>query len=401
MLSMLTLTLLAICSLMVIYLIISIHKIQRRDLQQDSTQSLLQNLLKEQRQENQEQRQRFDEHQIHMLKTIQDSLKQGMQDVRQQLEASLNQQSTNLAQRVDKLTTETQSRLKEISTRVDQKLNEGFEKTNATFTNVVKRLTIIDEAQKKITELSGSVMSLQEVLSDKRSRGAFGEVQLISLIRNMMPEQHFALQYELSNQMRVDCMLFLPEPTGNIAVDAKFPLESYRKFSQSDVNPVLRQKAMAQFRVDVRKHIKDIASKYIIPTETADGAVMFIPAEAIFAEIHSSFPELIEDAHQHRVWLVSPTTMMAILTTARAVLKDSATRAQVHIIQEHLMALGKDFERFQERMDKLARHIDQAQEDVEQVHKSSRKISTRFSKIEQVDLQQDETEETAVLLDDS
>lgn len=352
----------------------------------------LQKLLKEQQREQQEQRERFDEHQVKSLKLIQETIALAMNDARQQITGALGQQSETLGKSVDKLTEGMQERLKEISGQVDRRLSEGFEKTTATFTDVIKRLAIIDEAQKKITELSSNVVSLQEILSDKHARGAFGEVQLNALIRNMLPESHFSLQHSLSNGKRADCILFLPEPTGNVVIDAKFPLESYRKINDKALTESERRQAEQQFRQDIRKHIHDIASKYLIPGETAEGAMMFIPAEAIFAEIHAHFPDLVEIAHRARVWLVSPTTAMAILTTARAVLKDAATRKQVHIIQEHLVALGKDFNRFQTRMDNLARHIGQANQDVEQVHKSSQKISQRFTKIEKVELSAPDTE---------
>ncbi|KRT56709.1 DNA recombination protein RmuC, partial [endosymbiont of Ridgeia piscesae] len=176
-------------------------------------------------------------------------------------------------------------------------------------------------------------------------------------------------------------------PTGNVVIDAKFPLESYQRMMDDTQSESERLQAQRQFRQDIRKHIDDIASKYIIEGETSDGAVMFIPAEAVFAEIHAHFPDLVEEAFRRRVWLVSPTTMMAILTTARAVLKDAATREQVHIIQEHLRELSKDFGRFQSRMDKLATHISQAHTDVNNVNISARKITGRFEKIERVELQ--------------
>ncbi|WP_423062386.1 DNA recombination protein RmuC [Candidiatus Paracoxiella cheracis] len=382
-----------------IVLLMKLMVMHDRLKQLDSERDTIQQLIKEQHNEHHEQRQRFDEHQVKSLTIIQDSLSKGMQDVRHQIANTLGQHTEMLGKRVDKLTDETQQRLKEISGQVERRLTEGFEKTTETFTNVMKRLAIIDEAQKKITELSGNVVSLQEVLSDKRSRGAFGEVQLNSLIRNMLPESHFSLQHTLSNSKRVDCMLFLPEPTGNVAIDAKFPLESYQQINNEQLADSARHQAESQFRQDIKKHIRDIADKYIIPGETADGAVMFIPAEAVFAEIHAHYPDLVEAAHKAHVWLVSPTTMMAILTTARAVLKDAATRKQVHIIQEHLVALGKDFERFQKRMDNLARHIDQAHQDVEQVHKSSQKITTRFGKIEKVELGSDDDITTPLLED--
>ncbi len=350
----------------------------------------IQQLFQAQQEHQHQQRERFDEHQLKTLKLLQDSLQKGLTDARSQITDALTQHSNNLTERVEKLTQETSQRLKEISGEVDKQLKAGFEKTTATFGDVMKRLTIIDEAQKKITELSGNVVSLQEVLADRKSRGAFGEVQLNSLIRNILPESNFSLQHTLSNSKRVDCLLLLPEPTGNIAIDAKFPLESYRLLSNKNISDSQRRQAEQQFRLDIRKHIQDIAAKYILPGETADGAVMFIPAEAIFAEIHANYAELVESAHQARVWMVSPTTMMAILTTASAVLKDAATRKQVHIIQEHLVALSKDFSRFQKRMDNLAKHIDQAQQDVEQVHRSSQKITSRFSKIENVELPEEE-----------
>lgn len=356
---------------------------------------LLQNWLHKQDRAQQDRRESFDKHQMDSLKLIQDSLQQGMQDVRQQVNGALKQQSDQLEKSFSKLSSEVQTRLKEISGEVDKQLTRGFEKTTQTFTDVIKRLTIIDEAQKKISELSSNVVSLQAVLSDKKSRGAFGEVQLSGLIRNMIPENHFSLQHTLSNGKRPDCFLFLPQPTGNIAIDAKFPLEAFHQLQGLEPGAIERNAIESRFKQDIKLHIKAIASKYIIPNETADGAMMFIPAEAIFAEIHANHPDLIEFAHQSRVWLVSPTTLMAVLTTARAVLKDEATRQQVHIIQEHLVMLGKDFDRFQKRMDNLSKHIGQAQKDVEEVHISSKKISTRFSKIESVEF----ATESSTLLD--
>lgn len=287
---------------------------------------------------------------------------------------------------VDKLVTANNDRLEKIGQKVEQRLDQGFDKTSKVFQDVLKRLVEIDKAQEKIAELSGNVVSLQEVLSDKRSRGAFGEVQLNALISNMMPENSYSLQHTFDNGVRADCVLFLPEPTGTICIDSKFPLEGYQRMMDLTLGGADRAAAERQFRQDIKKHIRDIASKYIIPGQTADGAVMFIPAEAVFAEIHGHYPDLIEEAQRARVWLTSPTTMMAVLTTSRAVLKDAATRRQIHLIQEHLAALSTDFSRFQGRMDKLAQHIDQANRDVAQVQTSARKITNRFEKIEQVDL---------------
>lgn len=330
------------------------------------------------------------------IKILQDTIHKGIHETRVNVKEALADYSQELGKRMDMLSQTTDLRLKEINSQVDKRLAAGFEKTTETFGDVIKRLALIDAAQKKITELSSSVVSLQEILNDKRSRGTFGEVQLSALIRNVMPEQHFSFQHTLSNGKRPDCLLFLPEPTGNIAIDAKFPLENFRLLIDSNLSDIEKKQTEQQFRIDIRKHIQDIAEKYIIPGETADGAVMFMPAEAVFAEIHAHFPDLVEAAHRAKVWLVSPTTMMAILTTARAVLKDAATRQQLHIIQKHLNLLASDFERFQKRMDNLARHIAQAHIDVEQVHTSAKKITERFGLIEQVELSTiNHTEENA------
>ncbi|MDF1530134.1 MAG: DNA recombination protein RmuC, partial [Sedimenticola sp.] len=316
----------------------------------------------------------------------QEGLAQGVQGIGKQLLEGLTSTADSLGKQLNQLVESNDQRLKEIGGLVEKRLSEGFEKSTETFNRVLEHLTRIDEAQKRISELSSNVVSLQEVLSDKRSRGAFGEVQLAGLISNLMPENSYSLQYSLSNHARVDCMLFLPEPTGRIGIDAKFPLESYRKMTDLEAPELVRTRAQGQFRQDIRKHIDDIASKYIIPGETSDGAVMFIPAESVFAEIHGHFPDLVDEAWRKKVWMVSPTTMMAILTTARAVLKDAATREQVHLIQRHLHLLSKDFGRFQGRMDKLAVHIRQAHDDVKDVTISASKITKRFGQIERVEL---------------
>ena len=230
------------------------------------------------------------------------------------------------------------------------------------------------------------MVSLQEILADKRSRGAFGEVQLNGLVANVLPDKTYAIQHKLPNDKIADCALFLPEPTGTIVIDAKFPLESYQRIKNIDLAESERKAAERQFKLDIKKHIQDIAEKYIIPNVTSDGAVMFIPAEAVFAEIQSQHPDLVEQAQKARVWIVSPTTLWATLNTARAVLKDVETREQVDIIQEHLIYLAKDFERFQSRMDDLSKHIRQAHEDVDKVNTSARKITSRFEKIEKLEM---------------
>ncbi|WP_028389204.1 DNA recombination protein RmuC [Legionella fairfieldensis] len=330
---------------------------------------------------------KISEGQLISQRLITESIQRQMMDVREQMNHSFKQHAHSLTSHLHSLTEEIRNHLHNLTQQVNHKLTEGFEKTSSTFTDVVKRLTIIDEAQKKITELSTHVVSLQDVLADKRSRGAFGEVQLATLIANMIPPSHYRMQYTLTNQKRADCILLLPEPTGHIVIDAKFPLETYQKLMSSETTVPEKKPLQQQFRQDLQKHIKDIAEKYIIPNETTDGAVMFIPAEAIFAEIHANYPDIIALSQRLKVWLVSPSTLMAVLTTARAVLKDDATRKQVHIIQKHLQALADDFQRFEKRMDKLSKHIDLAHQDVSEVSTSAKKITQRFQKIESVELE--------------
>jgi DNA recombination protein RmuC len=297
-------------------------------------------------------------------------------------EAMLNR----LSETTHTLNTRIDERLGEISGKVNERLDEGFRKTNETFTNVMARLATIDEAQKKIESLTGSVVSLQELLGDKRARGAFGEVQLEALVRNVLPASVYAMQATLSNGSRADCVLDLPAPTGKVAVDSKFPLENYHRMFAAEATELERAAARKQFRQDLRRHVDAIAGKYIIPGETSDGAVMFLPAEAVFAEVHAHHAEVVEYAMSRRIWIVSPTTLMAVLNTARAVLKDVETRRQVHVIKDCLGKLAADFSRFDERMRDLARHIKLAHDDVEKVQVSSSKITQRFAQIEAVEL---------------
>ena len=289
---------------------------------------------------------------------------------------------TKLAETTQLLTGKIDERLEQISGKVNERLDEGFKKTNETFTNVMTRLATIDEAQKKIETLTGSVVSLQELLGDKRARGAFGEVQLEAIVRNALPETAFEFQYTFARGVRADCVLKLPAPTGLIAIDSKFPLENFERMFLDGAERI----TAAAFTADVRKHIDDISNKYIIPGETSDGAIMFLPAEAVFAEIHARHRDLVDYAQNKRVWITSPTTLMAVLTTAQSVIRSVETRKQIHIIKDELNKLGTDFGRFQSRMDNLARHIEQAKNDVDDVHVSSRKISERFARIERVEL---------------
>jgi DNA recombination protein RmuC len=309
------------------------------------------------------------------------------------IQNSFRNATQHLSGSVETLVKTMDARLEQISGKVAERLDEGFKKTNETFTNVMTRLATIDEAQKKIDGLTTNVVSLQHLLGDKRSRGAFGEVQLEGLVRNILPPDAYAFQEKLSNGNRVDCLLILPPPTGKVPVDAKFPLENYHRMLDQDLAESDKLAARKQFKLDIKKHIEDINQKYLIRNETSDGAVMFVPAEAVFAEIHAYHSDLVEYAMHQHVWIVSPTTLMAVLNTARAVMKDVQMREQVHIIQSELGKLSVDFKRFDERMKKLSEHIRQANKDVDDVQISSRKISEQFAKIEAVEMKDDSVQD--------
>ncbi|OQW68055.1 MAG: hypothetical protein BVN34_09695 [Proteobacteria bacterium ST_bin12] len=321
-----------------------------------------------------------------VLETLHKTLSEQGREQQTLINNTMLKATTTLTQSVESLGKIVDSRLEQIGGKVSERLDEGFKKTNETFISVMERLATIDEAQKKIDGLTVNMVSLQELLGDKRSRGAYGEVQLEGLVRNVLPASSFSMQHSFANGTRVDCALFLPAPTGTVAVDSKFPLENYHRMFDKSLNKLEQDAATKQFKLDLKKHVDDIANKYIIPNVTSDGAVMFIPAEAVFAEIHAYHPEIIDYAMVKRVWLVSPTTLMAVLNTARAVLKDVEMRKQVHIIQDELGKLSKDFERFDVRMKKLADNIRQAHDNAQEVHISSQKITNRFKQIERVEL---------------
>ncbi len=314
--------------------------------------------------------------------TIDGMIKTHITDMKQQVDGALRQQTHFFTEQFKTLMQFTDQHLKQISGNVDRKVGEGFSKTTEIVNDVIKRLAEIDTAQKRIREISTDIIGLKDILNDKSARGAFGEVQLQQLLKNLIPESHYAWQAELPNKKRVDCLLLLPEPTGKLAIDSKFPLNNFKAYLK---NPNENKHLRSLIIQDIKGHIKDIQTKYIIPSFTADSAIMFIPAESIFSTIHNEFPELVEFSHQTRVWIASPATLMAILTTAHAVIKDFATRKQVHVIQKHLQLLATDFGRFQKRMDDLARHVNQAHQDIDLVHKSSTKITKQFEKIEKVE----------------
>jgi DNA recombination protein RmuC len=309
----------------------------------------------------------------------------------QQLVAMNEKMSNELVQMNEKITKSMQDKLNEISNSVRENLDQGFKKTNETFHNVIERLAKIDEAQKKIEALSTNVVSLQDVLTDKKSRGIFGEVQLNQILSSVFGDKNdsvYQLQYKLSNGNICDSILFLPGSMGNMVVDSKFPLENYRRMIDLNFTEQERSEHTKEFKSNVKKHIDDIARKYIVDGETTDQAILFLPAEAIFAEINAYHHDIISYAQNKRVWLVSPTTFMATLTTIQVVLQNVERSKYTSIIHEELKKLGTEFVRYRDRWDKLAQHIDTVSKDVKDIHTTTEKITNRFESINTVKMDQ-------------
>jgi len=291
-----------------------------------------------------------------------------------------------------------EQQMERINKKVEFRLSEGFDKTNKTFTNIVERLTKIDEAQKNIEKLSTDVVSLQNVLTDKKSRGTFGEVQLNHILSSIFGEKNdlvYQTQATLSNGKIADALIHVPDPMGDLAVDSKFPLENYQRMVDKELTDRQIVEATRKFKSDLKKHVDDIAAKYIIPMETSDQAVMFVPAEAIFAELNAYHQDIIDYAQRKRVWIASPTTLMSLLTTVQVLLRNVERDKYAKIIQQELVRLGDEFKRYQERWDKLSRSIDTVNKSVKDIHTTSTKIGKRFDEISQVQLvEKEETLET-------
>ena len=271
----------------------------------------------------------------------------------------------------EKLNERMEVNLMRINDKVNERLDQSFNKTNETFQSILVRLAKIDEAQKKIESLSTDIVSLQTLLTDKKSRGTYGEVQLYQILASVFGEKNdrlYQTQYKVSNGTMVDAILFAPAPLGNLPIDSKFPLENYQRMMDRNLPDVERKIATKQFKQDVKKHIDDIAMKYITPEETSDQAILFLPAEAIFAEINAYHIDLIEYAQQRRVWLVSPTTLMSTLTTIQVIINNLERDRHALVIQQELNKLGDEFKRYKERWDKLSKHIDTVSKDVKEIH---------------------------------
>ncbi len=279
-------------------------------------------------------------------------------------------------------------RMNDVTRRIGEDLQKNTVKSTETLGQLQERLAVIDAAQKNIAALSQEVVSLQDILSNKQARGAIGQTQMEDLVRNVLPPGAFDFQVTLSNGKRADCVIRLPGPPGMIAVDSKYPHEAFVALTQARDE---RTRALAEtaFRTDVLKHVRDIAEKYIIAGETADQAIMFVPAESVFAEIHDRFPMVVEEGFKRRVYIVSPTTLWATLNTIRTILKDARMREQAHVIQTEIGKLMEDMGRLNDRVAKLGTHFDQTQKDVREIVTSTEKIISRGHKIADVQLGED------------
>ena len=277
--------------------------------------------------------------------------------------------------------------LAEMQERIKESLHGSSKQTATSLTQLQERLATIDKAQDNITKLSGDVLSLQDILSNKQTRGAFGEIQLNDIVSKALPSDSFQLQATLSNGRRADCLINLPNPPGPIVIDSKFPLEAYEALIGSTNDAGLKA-AVQMFRGTVRKHITDISEKYILDGETADGALMFLPSEAVYAELHAKFPELVRESFSKRVWIVSPTTCMATLNTMRAILKDARMREQAGAIRKELGLLHKDVERLGDRVSNLDRHFGQAARDISEIRISAEKAGLRAQRLDNFDFEE-------------
>lgn len=299
--------------------------------------------------------------------------------------------TNNLRNDFERLNEQIVNKLNYINDKVNERLEDNFQKSNKTFNNILERLSKIDEAQKKIDGLSTEIVSLQSVLTDKKTRGIFGEVNLNYILNSVFGEKAigiYEIQHKLKNGFIADAILYAPAPLGTICIDSKFPLENYQKMTDKTLSKEARDLALKQFKLDVKKHIDAISSKYIVPGETASEAIMFLPAEAIFAELNAYHPDLIKEAYNKKVWITSPTTLMSTLTTISMILKNMERDKYAKVIHEELNKLSFEFDRYRERWDKLSRSIDTVTKDVKEINITTEKITKRFNSINSVDVKE-------------
>ena len=312
---------------------------------------------------------------------------QALSDGQERLSGGLHHVSEANAKAQTNMLALMEQRLAQVQQQLSENMHGSARRTAQSLGDLQQRLATIDKAQENITKLSGDVLSLQDILSNKQTRGAFGEIQLHDIVIKALPQDSFTMQATLSNGRRADCIIHLPNPPGPIAVDSKFPLEAYEAMRRASTEADLSE-AARQFRTALRKHIKDISEKYIIEGETADGALMFLPSEAVYAEIHANFPDLVRESFAARVWIVSPTTCMATLNTMRAILKDARMRAQAGSIRRELGLLYQDVDRLGTRVENLDRHFGQAAKDLSEIKISSEKAGRRARRLDNFDFEE-------------
>ena len=312
---------------------------------------------------------------------------QGLADGQERLAGGLHHVSEGQALSQTAMLQLMEARLAEVQRAMGEALQGTSVRTARSLGDLHQRLEVIDRAQANIEKLSGNVLNLQDILSNKQARGAFGEIQLNDIVGKALPSDAFTLQATLSNGRRADCLIHLPQPPGPIVVDAKFPLEAYEALRRAET-PRQVQEAGALLRASVRGHIRAISERYIVEGETADGALMFLPSEAVYAELHANFPEVVRDGFAAKVWIVSPTTCMAVLNTMRAVLKDARMREQAGAIRRELGELYRDIERLGDRVGNLDRHFGQAAKDIEEIKISSDKAGKRARRLDNFDFEE-------------
>jgi DNA recombination protein RmuC len=321
------------------------------------------------------------------LSKVQRATGENLATMQQQMADNLAAQQLKMQENLANMQMRTNQSLADLQEKMNASLMGNAKQTATSLTQLQERLSTIDKAQENITKLSGDVLSLQDILSNKQTRGAFGEIQLNDIVGKALPKDSYALQHTLSNGRRADCLIHLPNPPGPIVIDSKFPLEAYEAMLSSQSEAELKP-AIQLFKTSVKKHIKDISEKYIIEGETADGALMFLPSEAIYAELHSKFPDLVREGFAARVWIVSPTTCMATLNTMRAILKDARMREQAGEIRKALKNLHRDVEIVGERAGKLETHLRQAGEDVSGILTAASRAGKRAHRLDNFDFEE-------------
>ncbi|MCV2887575.1 DNA recombination protein RmuC [Ruegeria aquimaris] len=305
----------------------------------------------------------------------------------QTVEARLSAVQQHMNDRLADNAMRAQRALTEMQEKMSTTLHGSSKQTATSLTQLQERLAAIDKAQDNITKLSGDVLSLQDILSNKQTRGAFGEIQLNDIVSKALPSDSYSLQHTLSNGRRADCLIHLPNPPGPIVIDSKFPLEAYEALRRAETPPQLAE-AARQMKTAVRAHIKAISERYIIEGETADGALLFLPSEAVYAELHANFADIVREGFAARVWIVSPTTCMATLNTMRAILKDARMREQAGAIRKELSLLHKDVERLGDRVENLDRHFGQAAKDISEIKISADKAGRRAQRLDNFDFEE-------------